>query len=78
MTSTISSNCAIGVARSLATPGAADGGNKFDLGSWDEAYFRRCFVVTSADNRPGTTFPSLYSSVASVACSTCSEREARR
>lgn len=34
----------------------------------DEAYFRGSFVVTSADNRPGTTFPSLYSSVASVAC----------
>ena len=24
-----------------ATPGNADGGNKFDLGRWDEAYFRR-------------------------------------
>lgn len=23
------------------TPGAADGGNKFDLGAWDEAYFER-------------------------------------
>jgi subtilisin len=39
----------------------------------DEAYFRRCFVVTSADNRPGVTFPSLYSSVASVACNLASE-----
>lgn len=34
----------------------------------DQAYFRGCFVVTSASNQTGTTFPSLYSSVASVAC----------
>jgi subtilisin len=33
----------------------------------DHAYFHRCFVVTSANNNPIVSFPSLYSSVASVA-----------
>ena len=31
-----------------ATPGAADGGNKFDLGSWDEAYFQRLKTFCTA------------------------------
>ena len=34
----------------------------------DRAYFRNCFVVTAASNYPVPSFPSLYSSVASVAC----------
>lgn len=34
----------------------------------DLAYFRGCFVVTAANNLPRASFPSLYSSVASVAC----------
>jgi subtilisin family serine protease len=34
----------------------------------DRAYFRGCFVVTSANNLPLASFPSLYGSVASVAC----------
>lgn len=34
-----------------ATPGAADGGNKFDLDAWDPAYFRRLaeFVAAASD-----------------------------
>ncbi|MCA1685789.1 MAG: hypothetical protein LC745_07330 [Planctomycetia bacterium] len=31
-----------------ATTGAADGGNKFDLGSWDEAYFQRLKTFCTA------------------------------
>jgi subtilisin family serine protease len=34
----------------------------------DQAYFRRCFVVTAANNAPIVSFPSLYGAVASVAC----------
>lgn len=34
----------------------------------DEAYFRGSFVVTAASNVRVASFPSLYSSVASVAC----------
>ena len=34
----------------------------------DKAYFRGCFVVTAANNLPVVSFPSLFSSVASVAC----------
>jgi subtilisin family serine protease len=40
----------------------------------DQAYFMRCFVVTSANNDPVLSFPSLYSSVASVACNNASDR----
>jgi subtilisin len=34
----------------------------------DDAYFRNSFVVTAANNMVRASFPSLYSSVASVAC----------
>lgn len=34
----------------------------------DRAYFQGTFVVTAANNRMSPSFPSLYSSVASVAC----------
>ena len=34
----------------------------------DLAYFNGCFVVTAANNMPRPSFPSLYASVASVAC----------
>jgi subtilisin family serine protease len=34
----------------------------------DEAYFRNCLLVTAANNMLRPSFPSLYSSVASVAC----------
>lgn len=34
----------------------------------DEAYFRDTFVVTAANNVTFPTYPSLYASVASVAC----------
>jgi len=34
----------------------------------DEAYFHNSFVVTAANNLVRPSFPSLYSSVASVAC----------
>lgn len=40
----------------------------------DRAYFERCFVVTSANNSPVVSFPSLYSSVASVACNLATDR----
>jgi subtilisin family serine protease len=39
----------------------------------DRAYFRGCFVVTSANNFPVVSFPSLYSSVASVACNVATD-----
>jgi len=39
----------------------------------DEAYFRGCFVVTAANNWFQPTFPSLFSSVASVACNLSSD-----
>jgi hypothetical protein len=35
------------------TPGAADGGNKFDLTQWDEAYFRRLKDFLSEASRRG-------------------------
>ncbi len=34
----------------------------------DTAYFNGCFVVTAANNMARPSFPSLYASVASVAC----------
>ena len=34
----------------------------------DQAYFRGSFVVTAANNLAKSSFPSLYASVASVAC----------
>lgn len=34
----------------------------------DQAYFRGCFLTTAANNLPSASFPSLYASVASVAC----------
>jgi subtilisin len=34
----------------------------------DRAYFQGCFVVTAANNTAQPSFPSLYASVASVAC----------
>jgi subtilisin len=34
----------------------------------DRAYFQGCFVVTAANNIDRQSFPSLYASVASVAC----------
>jgi subtilisin family serine protease len=34
----------------------------------DTAYFGRSFLVTAANNYTGASFPSLYASVASVAC----------
>jgi subtilisin family serine protease len=34
----------------------------------DEAYFRGCFIVTAANNAYRSSFPSLFASVASVAC----------
>lgn len=34
----------------------------------DDAYFRNCFVVTAASNTPRPSYPSMYASVASVAC----------
>jgi subtilisin len=40
----------------------------------DRAYFRRCFIVTSANNLPVVSFPSLYASVASVACNMAKDR----
>ncbi len=36
-----------------ATPGAADGGNKFDLESWDEAYFQRLKMFCAAAAKRG-------------------------
>jgi subtilisin family serine protease len=39
----------------------------------DHAYFKGCFVVTSANNNPVVSFPSFYSSVASVACNVASD-----
>ena len=36
-----------------ATPGSADGGAKFDLGRWDDAYFRRLKDYLSAAGRRG-------------------------
>jgi hypothetical protein len=36
-----------------ATPGSADGGNKFDLGRWDDAYFRRLKDFMSEASRRG-------------------------
>jgi len=36
-----------------ATPGNADGGNKFDLGRWDESYFRRLKDFLSRASRRG-------------------------
>jgi subtilisin family serine protease len=39
----------------------------------DEAYFRGCFVVTAANNLLRPTFPSLFSSVTSVACNLSSD-----
>jgi subtilisin len=40
----------------------------------DQAYFKRCFVVAAANNHPIRSFPSLYSSVASVACNDAKDR----
>jgi subtilisin family serine protease len=34
----------------------------------DEAYFKRTLLVTAANNQPGPTYPSQFSSVISVAC----------
>lgn len=34
----------------------------------DQAYFQNSFIVTAANNVQRTSFPSLYASVASVAC----------
>jgi subtilisin family serine protease len=34
----------------------------------DEAYFRRTVLVSAANNQPGPTYPSQFSSVISVAC----------
>jgi subtilisin len=34
----------------------------------DNAYFNGCFIVTAANNMARPTFPSLFASVASVAC----------
>jgi subtilisin len=34
----------------------------------DQAYFRNCFLVTAANNVAQPSFPSMYGSVASVAC----------
>ena len=34
----------------------------------DQAYFDNCFIVTAANNIARPSFPSLYASVASVAC----------
>jgi subtilisin family serine protease len=34
----------------------------------DQAYFRNCFLVTAANNVNRASYPSLYGSVASVAC----------
>lgn len=34
----------------------------------DTAYFDGCFVVTAAGNTPRPSYPSMYASVASVAC----------
>lgn len=34
----------------------------------DEAYFKGCFVVAAASNTPRPSYPSMYASVASVAC----------
>ena len=39
----------------------------------DQAYFRGCFLVTAANNILLPTFPSLYSSVTSVACNLSSD-----
>jgi subtilisin len=39
----------------------------------DEAYFKGCFLVTAANNLLRPSFPSLYSSVASVACNLSSD-----
>jgi subtilisin family serine protease len=33
----------------------------------DEAYFKNCMLVSAANNLPGASYPSLYSSVLSVA-----------
>lgn len=33
----------------------------------DDAYFRNCLLVSAANNLPGASYPSLYSSVLSVA-----------
>jgi subtilisin len=34
----------------------------------DQAYFQSCFIVTAANNVAQPSFPSMYGSVASVAC----------
>lgn len=39
----------------------------------DYAYFRNCFMVTAANNVLRPSFPSLYASVASVACNQASD-----
>lgn len=39
----------------------------------DLAYFRNCFVVTAANNVARPSFPSMYGSVASVACNTATD-----
>ncbi len=39
----------------------------------DRAYFSGSFVVTAANNMPVVSFPSLFSSVASVACGVASQ-----
>jgi subtilisin len=33
----------------------------------DEAYFKNCMLISAANNLPGASYPSLYSSVVSVA-----------
>ncbi|RYD33225.1 MAG: hypothetical protein EOP87_11405, partial [Verrucomicrobiaceae bacterium] len=48
-----------------ATAGAADGGNRFDLGQWDAAYFHRLRDFTSEASKRGivvelTFFSSIY------------------
>jgi subtilisin family serine protease len=40
----------------------------------DEAYFKNVFVVTAANNMMSPSFPSLYSSVTSVACNLATDQ----
>jgi subtilisin len=39
----------------------------------DDAYFANSFIVTAANNRRATTYPSLFASVTSVACNTTTD-----
>ncbi len=43
----------------------------YELCDW--AYFRNSIVVTAANNRPRASYPSLYASVVSVACTDASD-----